>query len=97
MKNQAFYVVAEARRLIKREVNTTKGSWVENTLKCELANGSDVFLKIGKDLNTAENIKFIENLKGKVFEAEFFISTRTFNDKEYTTYYLSSIPKILGE
>ncbi|WP_367317649.1 hypothetical protein [Vibrio parahaemolyticus] len=41
-----FFVVAEARRLISREVKTTNNAWTEYTLKAELENGSDVFLKL---------------------------------------------------
>ncbi|HII4362690.1 hypothetical protein R7127_24225 [Vibrio sp. 1159] len=90
-----FFVVAEARRLISREVKTTNNAWTEYTLKAELENGSDVFLKVGSKLSTPENISFLEGLKGEVFEAEVYISERESNGKRYVNYFLQTLPKIV--
>ncbi|EJC6854969.1 hypothetical protein KIN38_17210 [Vibrio sp. B511a] len=85
-----MYLTGESRVLVSNEREYQDKSWTEHSLKVELENGSDIYLKLSKKLATDENIEFLNSLKGQQIEVQFWISHR---DK-YLTYFMSELPKI---
>ncbi|MBM5031566.1 hypothetical protein HYO11_18730 [Vibrio parahaemolyticus] len=85
-----IYIVCEARRLIKREVNFKDNSWTEYSLKVELENGQDMYLLLTKNLVNDENIKALDELKGKDITVVCSFSHKG----QYLNWYLNEIPQI---
>lgn len=88
----SLYLVGEARIVEKREVNTKNGdSWIEIKMNVEHQKGY-YQLYLTKSLNTEENIKFLDSLKGKKINIPVYVVS---NDKGYLKYYIAELPKAI--
>lgn len=91
-----MYVKCEVRRYLEKtvEYNDKKTgepkSFIQRQLKVELENGSDIYLSVNDKLATEENIKYLEELRGQMVSAPFWLKHK---DK-YLNYNLSDMPEL---